>query len=100
MGEGSEPIRRQVTLTVEQGLHLTPISVLVRHAGKFSCRITLTFDGRVADARSVYDLMLLGAPCGSIMTLETDGSDAEAAADHIEKLFLEEFQVPPAAENT
>jgi phosphotransferase system HPr (HPr) family protein len=93
MGEGEEPIRRKVTLKVKQGLHLTPISVLVRHAGRFSSRISLSFDGRVADVSSVYDLMLLAAPCGSEMTLETQGDDAAAAADEIERLFLDGFQI-------
>lgn len=99
MGEG-EPIRRTVTLTVAQGLHLTPISVLVRRAGNFSSRILLSFDGRTADARSVYDLMLLAAPCGAILTIEAQGQDATLAVAEIEKLFAEGFRIPPTAENS
>jgi phosphotransferase system HPr (HPr) family protein len=97
MGDG-EPIRKKVTLTVSQGLHLTPISVLVRNAGRFTSQISLTFDGRTADIRSVYDLMLLAAPCGSILTLEADGPDAAAAVDEIERLFVEGFPVQPVPE--
>lgn len=99
MGEG-EPVRRTVTLKVKQGLHLTPISVLVRHAGKYESRISLSFDGRTADARSVYDLMLLAAPCGAILTVETEGPDAAAAADEVEQLFVDGFRISPSGDAT
>lgn len=84
---------RQVTLTVSHGLHLTPISQLVSKANCFSSSITLSFDGKSADAKSVYDLMLLAAPFGARLTLEARGSDAQNAVDSLSKLFEGGFVV-------
>jgi phosphocarrier protein len=84
---------RQVRVTPEDGLHLRPLQLLVRKAVTFSSRITLTFDGRRADVKSAFDLMLLAAPTGAILSLETSGSDAAAAADAISQLFETGFSI-------
>lgn len=91
------PIRRQVTVKPENGLHLNPITQLVRKALMFSSSISLTFDGRRADVKSAFDLMLLAAPCGAILDLETSGDDAPAAADAISQLFESGFPLPGGA---
>ncbi len=85
--EGEEVIQRHVKVTPEHGLHLSPISQLVRKAMTFSSSISLSFDGRKADVKSAFDLMLLAAPCGAMLNLEVIGPDAAAAADAIEELF-------------
>ena len=87
MREDGNAVFRRVRVTPEHGLHLSPISQLVRKALTFSSTISLTFDGRKADVKSAFDLMLLAAPCGSILELEASGSDAAAAADAISELF-------------
>lgn len=92
--EGEEVVRRQVKVTPEHGLHLSPISQLVRQATAFSCSIFLSFDDRKADVKSAFDLMLLAAPCGAILSLEASGTDAQAAADAICKLFEQGFVIP------
>lgn len=78
---------REVTLRVAQGLHLTPIQQLVRKAAEFPCQISLEFDGRSADVKSVFDLMLLAAPYGSVMTLQARGAGAEEAVNSLAALF-------------
>jgi phosphocarrier protein HPr len=83
----NELVTRQVVLRVAHGLHLSPISQLVRCASSFQAAVTLSFDGRTADAKSVYDLMQLAAPCGSNLKLEANGVDAEAAAESVAQLF-------------
>lgn len=92
--EGEDFVRRQVKVTPEHGLHLSPISQLVRQATSFSSSIFLSFDDRRADVKSAFDLMLLAAPCGAILSLEVSGADANAAADAICKLFEQGFVIP------
>ena len=91
--EAEDVVCRQVRVTPEHGLHLSPISQLVRKALKFSSSISLTFDGRKADVKSAFDLMLLAAPTGAILSLEVFGSDADAAADAISELFEAGFVI-------
>lgn len=80
-------VRREVTLTIENGLHLHPISQIVRCAQSFAAAVTLLHAGKRADAKSAFDLMLLGAECGARLTVEASGSDATAALAAIGVLF-------------
>lgn len=91
--EAESVVCRQVKVTPGDGLHLRPLQLLVRKALTFSSTITLTFDGRRADVKSAFDLMLLAAPTGAILNLETSGSDAAAAADAISELFETGFLI-------
>ena len=91
--EAESVVCRQVRVTPEDGLHLRPLQLLVRKALTFSSTITLTFDGRRADVKSAFDLMLLMAPSGAVLSLETSGSDAAAAADAISELFESGFSI-------
>lgn len=70
-------VTRKVTLAIPNGLHLAPISRIVESAGQFESRIGIEFDGKTADARSVYDLMLLAATCGAPLLISAEGDDAE-----------------------
>lgn len=91
--DAEDVVCRQVRVTPEDGLHLRPLQLLVRKALTFSSTITLTFDGRRADVKSAFDLMLLAAPTGAILSLETSGADAAAAADAISELFETGFSI-------
>lgn len=82
---------RKVKVTPEDGLHLRPMQLLVRKALTFSSSINLSFDGRRADVKSAFDLMMLAAPTGAILCLEASGVDAVAAADAISELFESGF---------
>ena len=94
--QSEDVVRRQVKVTPEDGLHLRPITLLVRCATTFSSSISLFFDGHRADAKSAFDLMLMAVPCGAILNMEVSGTDAEAAADAICRLFEEGFAIPGA----
>jgi phosphotransferase system HPr (HPr) family protein len=91
--DGDGVVRRQVKVTPEHGLHLSPISQLVRKATTFTSKISLSFDDRHADVKSAFDLMLLAAPCGAILSLEVSGPDADAAATAICDLFEQGFAI-------
>ncbi|MEY3173765.1 MAG: Phosphocarrier protein HPr [Planctomycetota bacterium] len=80
-------IQRKVRVTPENGLHLAPISQLVRTAVAFSSSISLSHEGKRADVKSAFDLMLLGVPHGAELDLEVSGPDAPDAAAAIAGLF-------------
>jgi phosphotransferase system HPr (HPr) family protein len=94
--EGVAVVHRQVRVKPEHGLHLSPISQLVRKATTFSSSISLSFDDRKADVKSAFDLMLLAAPCGAMLSLEVSGPDADCAANAICELFEQGFVISGA----
>jgi len=97
MAELVQTVRREVTLTLENGLHLQPISQIVRCAQSFTGFVSLLHNGKRADAKSAFDLMLLGAECGAVLTVEASGADAAAAAAGIVSLFESCFGVSDTA---
>ena len=77
------------------GLHARPASLIAQAAGTFAADISLTPEGgQTADAKSILSLLMLGAPCGTELTLQVCSQDAAVEADAIETisgLFASKF---------
>ena len=82
-----EPNRRQITLACPNGLHLSPITTLVKEVSPLDADVKISFDGKSASAKSAMELMLLGAPRGAQLALEATGSDADAALDAVSRII-------------
>ncbi len=84
-----EVIRRPLQVVNPQGMHARPAAFIVKLANKFKSEIELIKGDLKVDAKSVIQLMTLAAEQGATLLLEARGSDAESAADAIEKLVKE-----------
>ncbi len=71
--------RRSVEITNELGLHLRMANRWVELAQKFQSEVRVLWNGRVADGKSILDLMTLGAESGAKLELEVSGPDSEEA---------------------
>ena len=69
----------RVVLTNKMGLHARPSTQIATTAGRFASDIQITKDGLVVDAKSVLELLMLAAECGSELAITADGADAEDA---------------------
>jgi phosphocarrier protein HPr len=78
--------KRDVTIVNELGLHARPAAEFVRRASGFRSEIWLVKDGRRFSAASLIDVMRANIECGATVTLEANGSDAEAALDRLAQL--------------
>ena len=85
--------RRELTVELEQGLHVVPCSQIVKEAMKFQGTIRVICGEICADAKSMFDLLGLNAVCGTTLTLEADGDGAEDALDRLVALFEGGFQI-------
>lgn len=83
--------RAPLKLVNRLGLHARAASKLVQTASRFDCQAWVEFDGRRVNAKSIMGVLLLAAPCGSELTLETDGPDEEDAADAVRELVANRF---------
>lgn len=86
-------IRKEVELAYRNGLHLTPIQMLVKQSSGFESDIRVLFNGKTANAKSAMDLLLLGATFGSLMTIEATGADAALAAEAAARVLATEHEV-------
>jgi phosphocarrier protein HPr len=91
-------IRRTVTVTLENGLHMVPASEIAKSVRDFKGRVVLRRDQVIADARSILDLLQLKAEYGTTLEVEADGDGADSVVDAIARLFALNFAVErPAA---
>lgn len=88
--------KRDVVVGLVNGLHLTPSSQIVQVAQKFTCRLVIRKGDRVADGKSMLDLMQLAAEHGESLELEAEGDDAENAIAAIAELFARNFNLNQA----
>src|SRR3954468_18926547 len=83
--------RRRVEITNELGLHLRVANRLVQIAQQFQSEVRVLWNGRVADGKSILDLMTLGAESGSLLELEANGPDSEEAVQALTELVESSF---------
>ena len=84
---------RTVVVGNPNGLHLRPIEQLAKLAGQFDAQIEVINESVRADAKSVLNILTLGAEQGTTLVLEATGHDAESAlcalAEFVESNFEE-----------
>ena len=90
----STPVTRVIVVRNKQGLHARPATMFVKLAHQFNASIVLIRENHRVEARSIMDLLTLGAGPGTELVLEADGDDAhdavEALAQLVEVGFLDE----------
>jgi phosphotransferase system HPr (HPr) family protein len=92
-----EPLRRTITITNPQGLHMRPITAFVELAARFQSSVFVCReDGQRSNGKSPLALLGLAAEKGTPLTLEVSGPDAQAAldalADFLTNLHTEESE--------
>ncbi|MGO0058560.1 HPr family phosphocarrier protein [Brevibacillus fluminis] len=83
----------QVTVNAEGGLHARPASLLVNTANKFSSSVKIVKDTKIADAKSILNIMTLGAKKGETLAIQIEGADEQAASAELQNLFANNFEV-------
>ncbi len=73
------------------GLHARAAAKLTHIASGFQSDIWLSRAGRRVNAKSIMGVMMLAAGKGSTVTIEAEGSDAQAAIAALIKLIAERF---------
>jgi phosphocarrier protein HPr len=90
----STPVTRVIVIRNKQGLHARPAAMFAKLANRFSANILLVHENHRVEARSIMDLLTLGAGPGTKLVLEATGDDAheavEALAQLVEVGFLAE----------
>lgn len=71
------------TITDPEGIHARPAGELVKAAKEFSCKITMSKDGKAADCKKIFGLMGLGVKKDQEIVLTFDGEDEETAYEKV-----------------
>jgi phosphocarrier protein HPr len=70
-------------------LHARPAGRFVRAAATFPCAIVVTANGRRANAKSILEVIGLGATGGTELELSASGESAAEAVEHLAALVSE-----------
>jgi phosphotransferase system HPr (HPr) family protein len=64
-------------------LHARPAGIVVQRAAQYSSSVQLAANGRCANAKSILELLALGAEGGTELVITASGDDAAAAVDEL-----------------
>lgn len=67
------------TIVNALGLHARAAAQLVKLANRFQCDVFLVKDGQEVNGKSIMGVLMLAATQGSVVTVRTEGGDAEPA---------------------
>ncbi len=81
-----------VIIYAQLGLHARPAAKLAQELQKFDADIEVHCGQNKADAKSVLDLLTLGATNGSELFFYAKGQDAKLCLKHVVKFFSADFQ--------
>ncbi len=68
-----------VSLPDDVALHARPAGLFVREAARFTSHLTVSANGKSANAKSILEVLALGATGGTDLALEGSGDDATEA---------------------
>ena len=71
------------------GIHARPASKITNEATKYKSEISFIIDGRVANAKSLINLMALGVKMNNKVEIQAKGFDEDKAILGIEKVLKE-----------
>lgn len=72
------------------GIHARPASAIVSVASKFESSVSFVMDGKTANAKSIINLMALGAKKDSEIEIFVEGKDEEEALAQIKEVLKKE----------
>jgi len=74
-----------------EGLHMRPAMQFVDVANRFDCRITVSNGQDEVDGKSIMQISMLAATCGTTLQLKAEGADASEAVEALRKLVEEKM---------
>ncbi len=84
-------IQTQVTIINKLGLHARAAAKFVGCTTAYDCAVRAGRDGQMVDGKSIMAVMMLAAGQGTVLDLEIDGEDEEAALTALQTLIGNRF---------
>lgn len=77
----------EYTIKDELGIHARPAGMLVKETKKFQSRITISKDGKSAEAKKLMAVMALAVKCGQTVEISIEGADEDSAYESMKSFF-------------
>lgn len=93
---GDSAFEAVVEIRNADGLHMRPAMMFVDIANRFTCEITVSKDSTSVDGKSIMQMSMLAATCGSKLAIKAEGPDAAEAVEALRTLVEDRmFDEPP-----
>jgi len=76
----------EVEIKNEQGLHMRPAMQFVDVASRYSSEISVSNGETDVDGKSIMQMAILAATCGTFLKIRAEGEDASSALDDLKEL--------------
>ena len=73
------------------GLHMRPAMQFVDIANQFECDVTVSNGENSVDGKSIMQMSMLAATCGTRLIIKAEGTDAQQAVDALRELVEEKM---------
>lgn len=83
-------LKKEFHVVAETGIHARPATLLVQTASKFSSDVTLTYNDKSVNLKSIMGVMSLGVGQNADVTVAADGADEEDALNAIAETMKKE----------
>ena len=80
-------VSKEVIVNNGTGLHARPATLLVKKASSFKSDVSIEFNGKKANVKSLIGVLSLGVSKGANITVTASGDDETLAAEEIAKLI-------------
>ena len=80
-------VSKEVIVNNGTGLHARPATWLVKKASSFKSDVSIEFNGKKANVKSLIGVLSLGVTKGANITVTATGDDETLAAEEIAKLI-------------
>ncbi len=77
----------EYTIKDPVGLHARPAGILAKEARKYSSKITISCNGKSAEAVRLMGVMGLGVKSGQTVTVTVEGPDEETTFEAVRDFF-------------
>ena len=73
------------------GIHARPAAAIVQALQDFDAEVFFIKDGQRVNGKSIMGVLMLAAGCGSVLTVEAEGSEAPEAVEAVRNLINSKF---------
>lgn len=80
-------ITKEVVVKSSTGLHARPATLLVKKASSFKSDVSIEFNGKKANVKSLIGVLSLGVTSGATVKVIVSGDDETLALEEISKLI-------------
>ena len=91
MSHDTTVAHRQVEITNCLGLHVRPAMKFVETASRFQSEVRVHYNNHEFNGKSLLELTMMAAECGTRLELEARGPDASAAVEALAELVSARF---------